>query len=141
MLMSLIFVSDIINEERGTTPEGRKIYTLEDIYPYADLVTYPSTFEGFGNAFLEAVYFRKPVVVNNYSIYHKDIKPKGFQVIEIDGYVTGDAVLKTNLVLKDASLRQRMVDHNYELGRRYFAYEVLESQLKSFMMVNRMGGA
>jgi hypothetical protein len=55
--------------------------------------------------------------------------------------VTGDAVLKTNLVLKDASLRQRMVDHNYELGRRYFAYEVLESQLKSFMMVNRMGGA
>jgi glycosyltransferase involved in cell wall biosynthesis len=141
MGVNTLFVSDIINEHRGTTSDGRKIYTLEDIYPHADLVTYPSTFEGFGNAFLEAVYFRKPVVVNNYSIYHKDIKPKGFQVIEIDGYVTGDAVLKTNLVLKDAPLRQRMVDHNYELGRRYFAYEVLESQLKSFMMVNRMGGA
>jgi glycosyltransferase involved in cell wall biosynthesis len=139
MGVNTLFVSDIINEHRGTTSDGRKIYTLEDIYPHADLVTYPSTFEGFGNAFLEAVYFRKPVVVNNYSIYHKDIKPKGFQVIEIDGYVTGDAVLEANRILEDAALRKRMVDHNFELGRRFFSYEVLESQLKAFMMVHRMG--
>ena len=68
----------------GLTQDGRKIYTIEDIYHYADLVTYPSTFEGFGNAFLEAIYFRKPVVVNLYSIYRVDIKPKGFSAIELD---------------------------------------------------------
>ncbi len=140
MGVNTLFVSDIINEHRGTTDDGRKIYTLEDIYPFADLVTYPSTFEGFGNAFLEAVYFRKPIVVNNYSIYHKDIKPKGFQVIEIDGYVTEEAVQKACWVLNDQRLCKRMVDHNYELGRRYFSYEVLHSQLRAFMMVNRMGG-
>ena len=92
MKVETVFVSDIINEQRGVTADGRKIYTLEDIYPYADLVTYPSTFEGFGNAFLEAIYFRKPIVVNAYSIYTKDIKPKGFSVIEIDGFVTSQAV-------------------------------------------------
>ena len=140
MGVNTLFVSDIINEHRGTTDDRRKIYTLEDIYPFADLVTYPSTFEGFGNAFLEAVYFRKPIVVNNYSIYHKDIKPKGFQVIEIDGYVTEEAVQKTSWVLNDQQLCKRMVDHNYELGRRYFSYEVLHTQLRAFMMVNRMGG-
>ena len=139
MGVDTLFVSDIINEHRGTTDDGRKIYTLEDIYPFADLVTYPSTFEGFGNAFLEAVYFRKPIVVNNYSIYHKDIKPKGFQVIEIDGYVTEEAVQKANGVLDDQTLCNRMVDHNYELGRRYFSYEVLHTQLRAFMIVNRMG--
>ena len=138
MEVDTLFVSDIINEHRGRTADGRKIYTLEDIYPHADLVTYPSTFEGFGNAFLEAIYFRKPVVVNNYSIYHKDIKPKGFQVIEIDGYVTEEAVQKTSWVLNDQRMRKRMVDHNYVLGQRYFSYEVLESQLKAFMMVNQM---
>ncbi len=127
------FVSSIINEERGTTPGGRKIYTLDDIYPYADLVTYPSTFEGFGNAFLEAVYYRKPVVVNRYSIYTKDIKPRGFKVIEIDGYVTQDAVEQTRQVLTDPNLCQRMVDHNYELGRQYFSYRVLHRILKQFM--------
>jgi hypothetical protein len=139
MGVDTLFVSDIINEHRGRTADGRKIYTLEDIYPHADLVTYPSTFEGFGNAFLEAVYFRKPVVVNNYSIYHKDIKPKGFQVIEIDGYVTEEAVQKTSWVLNDKRMCKRMVDHNYELGQRYFSYEVLDTQLKAFMMVNRLG--
>lgn len=128
------FVSNIINEKRGTTDGGRKIYTLDDIYPYADLVTYPSTFEGFGNAFLEAVYFRKPIVVNNYSIYAKDIKPKGFDVIEIDGYVTEAAVKKTQRVLDDSGMRRRMVDTNYRLADKFFSYRVLHNALKRFMV-------
>jgi glycosyltransferase involved in cell wall biosynthesis len=131
------FVSEIIREERGETEDGRRIYTLEDIYPFADLVTYPSTFEGFGNAFLEAIYYRKPVVVNRYSIYAKDIKPRGFEVIEIDGYVTDAAVEQTRRVLSDEPLRRRMVDHNYELGRRYFSYRVLQRSLDQFMATHQ----
>ncbi|MGD8303906.1 MAG: glycosyltransferase family 4 protein [Desulfobacterales bacterium] len=134
MNVNTIFVSDIINEERGTTPDGRKIYTLEDIYPYADLVTYPSTFEGFGNAFLETLYFKKPIVVNTYSIYLKDIQPKGFKVIEIDGYVTDRAVEQTKQVLDNPELRKEMVDHDYELAKEYFSYTVLERILKHYMI-------
>jgi glycosyltransferase involved in cell wall biosynthesis len=134
MNVNTIFVSDIINEERGTTPEGRKIYTLEDIYPYADLVTYPSTFEGFGNAFLETLYFKKPIVVNTYSIYLKDIQPKGFKVIEIDGYVTDKAVEQTKQVLDNPELCQEMVDHDYALAKKYFSYTVLERILSHYMI-------
>jgi len=134
MKVNTIFVSEIINEQRGTTADGRKIYTLEDAYPYADLVTYPSTFEGFGNAFLETIYFKKPIVVNNYSIYIKDIKPKGFSVVEIDGYVTEKAVEETKQILDNPALCQQMVDHNYELGKRYFSYTVLERILKHYMI-------
>ncbi len=128
-----IFVSNIIGEKRGRTNDGRKIYTLNDIYPHADLVTYPSNFEGFGNAFLEAIYFRKPIVVNTYSIYAIDIKPKGFWVIEIDGYVSEEAVIKTRKVLDDPSLRKEMVDHNYEAAIRAYSYSVLEETLPSFI--------
>ena len=134
MNVNTIFVSDIINEERGTTPDGRKIYTLEDIYPYADLVTYPSTFEGFGNAFLETLYFKKPIVVNTYSIYIKDIQPKGFKVIEIDGYVTDKAVEQTKEVLDNPELRQEMVEHDYALAKKYFSYSVLEQTLRNYMI-------
>jgi glycosyltransferase involved in cell wall biosynthesis len=134
MKVNTIFVDDIINEQRGTTADGRKIYTLEDIYPYADLVTYPSTFEGFGNAFLEALYFKKPIVVNTYSIYIKDIQPKGFKVIEIEGYVTDKAVEQTRQVLGNPELRQQMVDHNYELAKKYFSYSVLHQNLKHYMI-------
>ena len=134
MKVNTVFVSDIIDEERGTTPDGRKIYTLEDIYPYADLVTYPSTFEGFGNAFLETLYFKKPIVVNTYSIYLKDIQPKGFKVIEIDGYVTDKAVEQTKQVLDNPELCKEMVDHDYELGKKYFSYTVLERILRHYMI-------
>ncbi len=134
MQVDTIFVSDIINEERGTTPDDRKIYTLEDIYPYADLVTYPSTFEGFGNAFLETLYFKKPIVVNTYSIYLKDIQPKGFAAIEIEGYVTAKAVEQTKQVLDNPELCQEMVDHDYELAKKYFSYTVLERMLSHYMI-------
>ncbi|MCC6500857.1 MAG: glycosyltransferase family 4 protein, partial [Anaerolineales bacterium] len=63
------FESDQVQDKRGSTPDGQKIYTLGDVFPQADLVTYPSSIEGFGNAFLEAVYYRRPVLVNNYSSY------------------------------------------------------------------------
>jgi glycosyltransferase involved in cell wall biosynthesis len=134
MNVDTIFVSDIINEERGTTSDGRKIYTLEDIFPYADLVTYPSTFEGFGNAFLETLYFKKPIVVNTYSIYLKDIKPKGFKVIEIDGYVTDKAIEQTKQVLDNPEFRQEMVDHDYALAKKYFSYTVLHQNLRNYMV-------
>lgn len=133
MGVATLFVSDIINERRGTTPDGRKVFTLEDIYPHADLVTYPSNFEGFGNAFLEAIYFSKPIVVNNYSIYSTDIKPKGFDVIEIDGFVSPAAVLQTQAVLDDAERRRRMVAHNYSVASRHFSYAVLNAKLKALI--------
>jgi mannosylglucosylglycerate synthase len=124
-----IFVDDIIGDSRGTTPDGRKIYSLQDVYPHADLVTYPSIFEGFGNAFLEAVYFRKAIVVNNYSIYSHDIKPLGFRVIEMDDFVAKDTVRRTEEVLDNPGLREEMVETNYALALRYFSYSVLEKKL------------
>lgn len=84
MRVNTRFVSNVIKDERGRTKHGRKIYKLFDVYFHADLVTYPSWYEGFGNAFLEAVYLKKPILVNNYSKYLHDIRPKGFKVIEID---------------------------------------------------------
>ena len=131
--VNTVFVSEIINERRGKTKDGKKIYTLEDIYPHADLVTYPSNFEGFGNAFLEAIYFRKPIVVNTYSIYAMDIKPKGFSVVELDGYVTEKAVEQTRRVLKNPELCERMVEKNYEIATRCFSYKVLRKKLRSLI--------
>jgi len=133
MNVNTVFVSDIINERRGMTKTGKKIYTLDDIYPHADLVTYPSTFEGFGNAFLEAVYFRKPIVVNKYSIYTFDIEPKGFLAIEIDGYVTEDAVRKAREVIENQEVRQKMVETNYEIATCNYSYSVLERRLKNLI--------
>lgn len=133
MGVPLNLVHDVICDQRGLAKDGRKIYTLWDVYPHADLVTYPSTVEGFGNAFLEAIYFRQPVIVNNYSIFDVDIKPKGFRVIEFDGYIADATLRQTRQVLTDPKLAHEMVETNYRLGRRYYSYAMLERRLQTLI--------
>lgn len=127
------FLSDIVDDDRGTTKDGRKIYTLEDVYPHADFVTYPSVFEGFGNAFLEAIFYKKPIVVNSYSIYTTDIKPKGFRVVEFDNFVTEQTVQQVEDLLNSPAKVRKMVEHNFELGRKHFSYSVVRNKLRSIL--------
>lgn len=123
------FIADRVGETRGLTPEGRKIYTLYDVYPHADLVTYPSHYEGFGNAFLEAVYFMKPVVVNKYAVYARDIDPLGFKIIEMSMLVTREVVDQVRSVLSDERLRLDWGRTNYDLALKYFSHSVARRKL------------
>ncbi len=131
MDVDTLFVAEQIGPERGKTKDGRKIYSLWDIYPHADLVTYPSDYEGFGNAFIETVYFKKPVVVNNYSVFSLDIQPKGFEVIDFTGYIKQETVEYTRRVLNDEKLRKQMVDNNFKLAERFYSYSSLRHHLRA----------
>jgi glycosyltransferase involved in cell wall biosynthesis len=129
----VIFAAARISDVRGTTRDGRKVYAIWDVYPHADLVAYPSTYEGFGNAFLEAAYYRKPLLCNRYTIYRTDIEPCGFQAITMDGFLTGDVVERVRHLLSDQASRQAMVDGNYEAARRFFSYERVERELRAIL--------
>lgn len=129
--VKVIFCADQVGEERGQTADGRKIYSLWDLYPYADLVTYPSVYEGFGNAFLEAVWMRRPIVVNNYSIYATDIRPKGFAAIEIDDYVTDTSVEQARRLLLHPVIAQEIAIKNFKLAAQYFSYKMLRRKLRA----------
>lgn len=123
------FIADRVSETRGKNAAGQKTYTLFDIYPHADLVTYPSHYEGFGNAFLEAIYFRKPVVVNTYAVYARDIAPLGFKTIELPQLVTNQVVEQTQEILRNTVLRAEWGENNYQLGLKYFSYSVARRKL------------
>lgn len=123
------FIADRVGEERGVNADGKKIYTLFDIYPHADLVTYPSYYEGFGNAFLEAIYFGKPVVVNTYAVYARDIDPLGFKTIEMSMLVTNEVIEQTREILRNPALRAEWATTNYDLGRKFFSYSVARRKL------------
>jgi glycosyltransferase involved in cell wall biosynthesis len=127
------FEADQVQDERGTTPDGKKIYTLGDVYPHADLVTYPSTIEGFGNAYLEAVYYHRPILVNNYSIYEVDIKPKGFRAVWFDGFISSSTLKAVRDLLHNPEQAQAWAEENYQLAKRYFSFTVLERRLQSIL--------
>ena len=134
------FIADRVGEFRGRDAQGRKVYTLFDVYPHADLVTYPSYYEGFGNAFLEAIYFGKPIVVNTYAVYARDIDPLGFKTIEMSQLVTREVVEQTREVLGNEALRREWSQVNYALGLKYFSYSVARRKL-SARLANLFGEA
>lgn len=112
----------------GAGGDGRP-FTVGDAYEAADLVTYTSGYEGFGNAFVESVYHCRPIVVNRYAVYVADIEPKGFDVISVDGFATAEAIAEIRHVLDDPERRRAMTERNVELGRRHYSFEVLEKRL------------
>ena len=131
--VDLRFVAARVGETRHSDEQGRKIYSLWDTYPHADFITYPSLYEGFGNALLEAFYFKKPVLVNRYSIFRQDIETKGFEVVTMDGYLTKQVTDGVRRVIDDEEYREAMVEHNYDLALRFFGYSVLRRKLKSLV--------
>ena len=126
MNVKLYFAEHLINNGRSGNSE---YYTIADFYQCADIITYPSGYEGFGNAFLETIYYKKPIIVNRYSIYIADIEPKNFEVIPLNGFVTAEAVSRIRRVLNDAAYRERIVEKNYRLAAKFFSFEVLERKL------------
>lgn len=122
--VDLRYVADQVDEQRQDG-NGRKIYSLWDSYPHADLVTYPSFIEGFGNALIETVYFKRPAVVNRYPVYVADIAPLGFEFAEIDGAIKPETVEVVRRWLEEPETAVSLTQHNYELGTQYFSYATL----------------
>ncbi len=108
-------------------------YSLWDVYPHADFITYPSHYEGFGNAFLEAVYFKKPILINRYVTFVKDIEPLGFDLTVMDGFLSDKTVDSVRKILESSDIKNKMVDKNFKIAGRYFSYTVLLNSLNSIM--------
>ncbi|MDL2229743.1 glycosyltransferase family 4 protein [Treponema sp. OttesenSCG-928-L16] len=132
--VDVIVRPDIIGADRGIAETGEKKYSLWDCYLNADFVTYPSTYEGFGNAFLEAIWFKKPILVNRYSIFQQDIEPLDFDVVVMENYVTPDTIETVQALLESPEAVDVMTAKNFELGKRFFSYGLLEQRLHEILM-------
>jgi glycosyltransferase involved in cell wall biosynthesis len=138
-----IFVEDVIGACRGTEGEQKR-YSLWDSYVFADLVTYPSLWEGWGNQFLEAVRARLPILLFEYPVYQTDIGSQGFRIISLGTEIAGRDDLDLVQVaphiieaaadqaidlLTNARLRQETVEHNFQVSRQHYSLKALRSYL------------
>ena len=138
-----LFIGDLVAGRRQMHG-GEKIYSLWDTYVFADLVTYPSLWEGWGNQFLEALRARLPLVLFEYPVYQADIKGQGFQVISLGSDIQGRDDLGLVQVgqdmieraadqavdlLTDGQLYRETVERNVQLGRRHYSLEALQGYL------------
>jgi glycosyltransferase involved in cell wall biosynthesis len=131
--VNFLCAADRFAYRRQTTPDGRKVYSIADAYTQADLVTYPSVIEGFGNAFLETIYYRRPVIMEAYEIFKCDIQPKGFKVIWFEDFISRKIVEDVQKILCNHELAIEWAEKNYQLGRRYYSYQTLEKRLVTLL--------
>jgi len=141
--IDVLFIEDIMGSQRQTRG-GTKIYSLWDSYVYADFVTYPSLWEGWGNQFLEALRARLPILLFEYPVYRADIADKGFRIVSLGDEVQGRDNLGLAQVapqtieaaadqavelLSDSRLYRETVEHNFQLGRQHYSLESLRGYL------------
>jgi len=127
------FVDKMVEDPFAHPSDKKGRFSLWEVYQAADFITYPSLYEGFGNALLEAIYFKKPILVNRYKIFMDDIEPKGFDLVSMDGVLTGEVVKKIQHIVNDKEKREKMADKNYLLALKHYSYSSLRKQLASIM--------
>jgi glycosyltransferase involved in cell wall biosynthesis len=134
----LHLISNRVSSVRGTNREGERVYTNRDVLANADMVTYLPVWEGFGNALLEAIAARVPMVVTTYLVYKTDIMVTGIRNIEVrDRYdSSGKLVIPDEVpdsmhhLLTHPADRESITRHNFEVARREFGYPTLRSSLE-----------
>ena len=117
---------------KGVRQQGEDYgYSLSDAYARARACTYFSTYEGFGNAFVEAVLAKRPVFVNNYEpVYWPDIGSKGFRAVMLEkNNITSEALEEMKGVIYNDKINREVSEHNFELGKKLFSYNTLQEKL------------
>ena len=104
---------------------------LSDVYAHGRAATYFSTYEGFGNAFVETILAKKPIFVNDYKpVYSQDIGNKGFETVMItDSSLTPESVQQMSDIIYNPKRCLEIGEYNFNIGKKHFSYEVLEEKL------------
>jgi glycosyltransferase involved in cell wall biosynthesis len=122
-----------ISDPLSSNANPQSGFSLWDIYPSADFITYPSLHEGFGNALLEAIYFKKPILINRYATFIRDIEPKGFNFVVMDRFLAHEIVQKVKGILESSEKKEKMVNLNYNVASRHYSFIELRKYLSSLM--------
>ena len=142
-----LFIENMVAGNRFSS-DGHKIYSLWDTYVFADFVTYPSLWEGWGNQLLEALRAQLPLMLFEYPVYQADIKSKGFQVIslgseiqhtdnlglvQVDSQRIEEAADQALEMLSNPRSRQETVEHNYRVARQNYSLQALRDTLEGLV--------
>jgi mannosylglucosylglycerate synthase len=97
---------------------------IDDAYAACDLVSFPSTLEGFGNPLLEAAVHRRPIAVGHYPVLD-ELRAYGFRWLDAHD---PEAVRRFL-----AAAQPAVHDHNAAIVRRHFSPAALDRALAGLL--------
>ena len=144
--VNIININSFISHQRNNQ-NTNKIYSLWDAYSIADIITYPSILEGWGNQFLECLVAKKPVIIYEYPVYITDIKQFSFNIISLgDNYkkTSNDLIKVKEIIVKntyrkillylfDKNFRDIKLNENFLIGKKNLSIESLKNKLSKII--------
>jgi glycosyltransferase involved in cell wall biosynthesis len=97
---------------------------MSDAYAAADLVTFPSSWEGFGNPAIEAAIHRRPLAIGDYPV-SRELRRYGFRWLGADDH---DAARRWF-----AEPDEALLNHNHDVARRWFSLDALDLALAELL--------
>lgn len=148
-LVDIQLINQLIGAKRSDN-QKQKTYALWDMYAIADMITYPSILEGWGNQFLEAIFAKKPLVIYEYPVFLTDIKQYHFDVVSLghtyqkckNGLVSvekdriNQASQQLLEILTDQKKYSKIVNENYEKGKKHLSVKQLKNMLNTIISNN-----
>jgi mannosylglucosylglycerate synthase len=99
-------------------------WTMADAYAAADLVAFPSSWEGFGNPIVESALHRRPLAIGDYPVA-REVAALGFEWLDPDDVTAVDAALRHP--------DDGVLDRNQALARQHFGLHRLVDDLRSLL--------
>ena len=127
---TLIIVGDLSDEVRASLRNNQVHFEnyvgipdeeLRSLYEGADMVTFCSTYEGFGMPIIEAQAMRKPLITSNISPL-KDVAGDGAFLIDPFSVASIRSGIET--IIRDADVRQRVIQAGIVNAQKYSADRV-----------------
>jgi len=132
--VDLIYKPEIFEPTRRMLSDNSKIYSLWDAYIHSDFITYPSLYEGFGNALLEMMYFKKPFLINRYQVFKDDIEPKGIKAVKFDGKINDQVADEVRKLIRNPQKIADYVDANTKIGKKYYSFQTAQETLEKILI-------
>lgn len=147
--VDLRFINDKVDHSRKMIGSD-KVYSLWDAYVHADLITYPSILEGWGNQLLEGIFAKKQIIIYEYPVYCTDIKNNQFSFISLGnthsvnekGLVVIEkekiksAAIEAISILTNEKMYRDITNKNFDIGNKKYSYEALFQYLSNLSSLN-----
>ncbi|MBW2972515.1 glycosyltransferase family 4 protein [Candidatus Woesearchaeota archaeon] len=127
MGVNVIFANDRIFLGRHQNPE-QKFYSIHDAYIHSDFVIYPNTSDAFGNPVIEAVAYRKPLIVNRFPNL-SEFEEKGFRFVVMDNKVTPEVISDAYELISHKEKLDAAVENNFSLLKAHYSSNCLDDAL------------